>query len=191
MAILQLEDSSVYTHLSDITRKLAALNIQVKRLPLGSNSYIGELLAQDILSLAEKEEILAGFDRYFVQFQRRFGYKWRELTVLHPGSPYLWALITQFDRCHTHADEEALYILSGECVFGFVLPDGRQAELIVEAEEFINVPSGTEHWFRPTGLLHFKAVRYFTSVGGWTPQYTDTKIHFHKPVARRYPGDCP
>lgn len=189
MARLQLEDSTIYTNLGDIAEELAPLNIEIRRLPL-KKPHASELLAQDILTLSQKEQILAAADDYFEEFKHTAGYQWRELTVLHPGSPYLYALITQFDRCHTHADDEALYILAGECIFGFVLPDGSQMELIVQAQEYINIPSGIEHWFRPTGSLHLKAVRYFTTVGGWMPQYTDTEIYFRKPMARKYPGNC-
>jgi 1,2-dihydroxy-3-keto-5-methylthiopentene dioxygenase len=189
MAILQLEDSTTYTNLNDIVSELAPLNIQLKRLPLGENSVLPGLLAQDILSIEKKEQVLAAVDRYFEELNCTTGYQWRDLTVLHPGSPYLYALITHFDRCHIHIDDEALYILAGECIFGFVRPDSTQVELIVQAEEYINVPAGIEHWFCPTASLQLKAVRYFTTVGGWTPQYTDTEIYFRQPVARRYRSD--
>lgn len=186
MAILQLEDSTIYTNLSQIASELAPLNIQLKRLPVGKNLDLPGLEAQDILNFTQKEQVLAAVDSQFEQLKRTSGYKWRDLMVLHPGSPHLYALITHLDRSHIHVDDEALYILTGECIFGFVRPDGSQVELIVQPEEYINVPAGTEHWFCLTGSLQLKAVRYFTTVGGWTPQYTDTEIYFRQPVARRY-----
>lgn len=179
MAALQFEDGTICTNFSEIADKLTPLNVQIERLPEVSKPYIQELLGLDILSLAEKEEILSAYDHYFVQFQSIAGYQWRDLTVMHPGSPYLEKLIALFDRCHTHQDDEALLILTGECIFGFVLPDTSQVELTMQAQEYLNIPSGTEHWFRPTGLLHLKAVRYFTTIGGWTPEYTNTQIQFH------------
>ncbi len=185
MAILQLEDGTTYTNLNEILSELAPLNIQLKPLPLGENSALFGLLAEDILSAQKKEQVLAAVDNYFNELKRTESFQWCDLTVLHPGSPYLYALITHFDRCHTHADDEALYLLAGECILGFVRPDGSQVELIVQAQEYINVPAGTEHWFCPTALLQLKAVRYFTTVGGWTPQYTNTEIYFRQPVARR------
>ena len=191
MAILQLEDSTTYTEFSDITRELAPLNIQLKRCCVRKNLALPGLLGQDILSVAQKEQVLQAVDNHFEELKRTAGFQWRDLIVLHPGSPHLYALITHFDRCHIHPDDEALYIVAGECIFGFVRPDGSQVELIVQAQEYINVPGGTEHWFCPTASLHLKAVRYFTTVGGWTPQYTDTKIYFRQPVARRYRGDSP
>lgn len=191
MAILQLEDGTTYTNLNEILSELASLNIQIKRLPLGDNCAVFELLAQDILSAEQKEQVLAAVDSYFKELKRTENFQWCDLTVLHPGSPYLYALITHFDRCHTHADDEALYLLAGECILGFVRPDGSQVELIVQAQEYINVPAGIEHWFCPTALLQLKAVRYFTTVGGWTPQYTNTDIYFRQPVARRTRRDRP
>lgn len=189
MAILQLEDGTIYTTFAEITRELAPLNIQLKRYPVGKNLDLPGLLEQDILTLVEKEQVLAAVSDRFREVKRSAGYLWRDLLVLHPGSFSLYALITHFDRCHTHADNEALYILAGECIFGFVRPDGSQLELIVQPEEFINVPGGTEHWFSLTASLNIKAVRYFTTAGGWTPHYTNTEICFRQSVAKRSKGD--
>jgi 1,2-dihydroxy-3-keto-5-methylthiopentene dioxygenase len=68
------------------------------------------------------------------------------------------------------------YIVAGEGTFGFVRPDGNQLELTVQAEEYINVPENTEHWFYLTPSKRIKAVRYFTTTEGWVPEYTSTEI---------------
>ncbi|HEY9602948.1 MAG TPA: acireductone dioxygenase [Allocoleopsis sp.] len=190
MAILRLEDGTRYTNFNEIVSELESLQIQLKHLPLGEKlaSY-HRLLEQDILNARQKEQVLAAVDHYFIELKRTAGFQWRDLTVLHPGSPCLHALITHFDRCHTHADDEALYLLSGECIFGFVRPERTQIELIVQEQEYIRVPARTEHWFCPTASLQFKAVRYFITVGGWTPQYTDTQISFHQPATKKYRTD--
>ena len=187
MAILQLENGTTYTNLSDIVSELAPLNIQLKRCPVGQNLDLPGLLAQDILSTVEKQQVLGAVGAQFEELKRTDGYKWHDLMVLHPGSPHLYALIAQCDRCHTHTDSEAFYILAGEGLFGFVRPDGSQVELIVQPEEYIRVPAGIEHWFCPTAKLQLKAVRYFTTVDGWVPQYTNTEICFRQAVLRIYP----
>jgi 1,2-dihydroxy-3-keto-5-methylthiopentene dioxygenase len=97
---------------------------------------------------------------------------------LHPETPNLDTLLSKFERCHTHADDEVRYIIDGEGVFGFVRPDGSQVELTVQAEEYINVPAGTEHWFHLTDYKRIKAIRYFSGTEGWVPEYTDTEINF-------------
>lgn len=191
MAILKLEDGTTYTNFSEIVSELACLNIQLKHYPLKKKLDTDGVLAEDILSLNQKEQVLHALSDRFQELKRTAGYQWCDLLVLHPGSPYLRTLITQGDRCHTHTDDEALYVLAGKCNFGFVRLDGSQVELIVQPQEYINVPAGIEHWFYVTTSLQLKAVRYFTTVAGWLPQYTDTEIYFRQAVARRYPGKHP
>jgi len=176
MAILRLEDGTTYTQLSDITRELAPLNIQLNSWPVGDNPEIRELLALDALSDSEKEQILQALDGYFQQLKESAGYQSRDLIVLHPGIPNLDTLLSKFDKCHIHADDEVRYIVAGEGIFGFVRPDGSQVEVTVQPEEFINVPANTEHWFYLTAARKVKAVRYFTTTTGWTPEYTDTQV---------------
>lgn len=180
MAILRLEDGTTYTELDDIARELAPLNVHLNRWSMGDNPEIHSLLAKDALSEEEKEQVLQALDRYFEQLKASAGYQSRDLIVLHPEVPNLDTLLSKFDRCHYHTDAEVRYIVAGEGIFGFVRPDGTQVELTVQPEEYINVPVNTEHWFRLTPSKRIKAVRYFTTTEGWTPEYTDTEIQFGK-----------
>lgn len=179
MAILRLENSNIYTRLNDIALALSSLKIQIQYRPIAQNPFIQALLARDTFTEKEKNQILSLFNNQFQEFKRTGGYKWQELMVLHPGSPNLYNIISQCDRYHTHKDAEALYIISGEGIFSLVLPDGRQAEIIVQAGEYIKIPAGVKHWFSLTGLLEMKALRYFSSVDGWVPKYAKTKTCFH------------
>ncbi len=176
MAILRLEDGTTYTQLSDITPELAPLNIQLNSWPVGDNPEIRELLAKDALDDNQKEQVLQALDCYFQQLQQSAGYQSRDLIVLHPDIPNLDTLLSKFDKCHTHAEDEVRYIVAGEGIFGFVRPDGSQLEVTVQPEEFINVPANTEHWFYLTAARKVKAVRYFTTMTGWTPEYTGTQV---------------
>ncbi|MBG1260708.1 1,2-dihydroxy-3-keto-5-methylthiopentene dioxygenase [Nostoc commune] len=176
MAILQLEDGTTYTQLSDILRELAPLNVQINCWQMGSDPKLSALLVQDILSDAEKEYVLKSLDIYFQEFATTAGYQKRDLIVLHPSVPNLDTMLSKFDRAHTHADPEVRYIIAGEGIFGFVRPDASQIELTVQPDDYINVPSGIEHWFYLTSLRQIKAVRYFTTTEGWVPEYTDTEI---------------
>ncbi|HEY9653207.1 MAG TPA: acireductone dioxygenase [Coleofasciculaceae cyanobacterium] len=178
MAIIRLEDGTTYAELGDIERELASLNIQLNRWPVGDSAEIRSLLAKDALSDEEKEQVLQSLDNYFEELKTTSGYQDRDLIVLHPDVPNLDALLSKFYRCHYHTDDEVRYIIAGEGVFGFVRPDGTQVELTVQPEEFINVPANTEHWFYLTPSKRVKAVRYFTTTEGWTPEYTDTDINF-------------
>lgn len=176
MAILQLEDGRTYTQLEDISKQLAALNVSLNRWTVGDNPALKALLDKPALDETEKEQVLQGLDHYFEQLKQTAGYQSRDLIALHPDIPNLDSLLAKFQSCHTHADDEVRYIIEGEGVFGFVCPDGSQMELTIQAEEYINVPARTEHWFHLTDTKRIKAVRYFTTTEGWVPEYTETKI---------------
>jgi 1,2-dihydroxy-3-keto-5-methylthiopentene dioxygenase len=180
MAILKLEDGTTYTQLADISRELAALDIQLNYWSVGEDSQLRQLLTRESLDTTEKELVLAALDRYFEQLKRTSGYQSRDLIVLHPGIPNLDEMLAKFDRIHTHADDEVRYIVDGEGIFGFVRPDGSQVELTVQPQEYINVPAGTEHWFYLTFARRVKAVRYFVDTEGWVPQYTEKEIRFRQ-----------
>lgn len=180
MAILKLEDGTTYTQMADIARELSPLNVQLNTWSIGNNPEIKNLLAKDALSEQEKEQVLQALDGYFEQLKASSGYQSRDLIVLHPKVPNLNTLLSKFERCHYHTDAEVRYIVAGEGIFGFVRPDGSQVELTVQPEEFINVPENTEHWFYLTSSQRIKAVRYFTTMEGWVPEYTNQEIRFLK-----------
>lgn len=176
MAILKLENGTIHTNLNVITQELAPLNIQLYHWTLGDNPELQCLLAQDRLNEDETEQVLKTLDGYFDQLQRTAGYQLRDLIVRHPDMPNLDSLMAKFSKIHTHTDDEGRYIIDGEAIFGFVRPDSSQVELKVQAEDYIHIPAGTEHWFYLTQIKRVKAVRYFISTEGWTPQYTGRKI---------------
>ncbi|NJK36933.1 MAG: cupin domain-containing protein [Oscillatoriales cyanobacterium RM2_1_1] len=178
MAILQLEDGTIYTHAEDIMPRLAALNVNLQEWPIENNAQLCALIDQETLTELEKQQVLEGLDFYFQQLQQSAGYEARDLIVLHPELPDLRIILNKFEQCHTHADDEVRYIIDGEGIFGFVCPDGSQIELTVQPEEYINVPAGTEHWFHLTEAKRVKAIRYFTSTAGWTPEYTGSPVRF-------------
>ena len=120
MAILQLENGTTYNQLSDIARELAPLNIQLNRWPAGDNPEILELLAKDTLDDNQKEQILQALDGYFQQLKETAGYQSRDLIVLHPDIPNIDTMLSKFNKCHIHADDEVRYIVAGEGIFGFV-----------------------------------------------------------------------
>jgi 1,2-dihydroxy-3-keto-5-methylthiopentene dioxygenase len=183
MAVLQLENGTVYTEFADISRELAPLGIGLNTWALGDSPELRNLLQKAALTDEEKEQVLETLDHYFEQLQRTAGYQSRDLIVIHPEIPNLDGMLSKFDKIHTHADDEVRYVIDGEGVFGFVRPDGTQVRLTVEAEEYINVPAGTEHWFYLTNTKRIKAVRYFTSTEGWTPEYTGREIRVPASIA--------
>lgn len=184
MGVLRLENASRLEEAASIGRELAPLGVRLERWEPPADSRLRELLGRAQLDDTEKEEVLRAFEDRFEVLKRDLAYQERDLIVLHEGTPGLDGLMSKFDRCHTHDDDEVRYVVDGSGVFGFVRPDGSQVELEVTAGDYINVPAGTEHWFYLTGQKRIKALRYFISTDGWAPRYTDTPIRIPRAAPR-------
>lgn len=178
MAVLRLENDTVITDLPGIAAELGPLGVTLEHRPTGDDPAIRALLEAESLTDPQKAEVLAALDHHFEALKATRGYQTRDLIVLQPLTPGLDGMLSRFDKAHTHSEDEVRYIVAGEGVFGFVRLDGSQVELTVQPDDFIGVPTGTEHWFRLTGVRAIKAVRYFTSTEGWTPDYTGTPVRF-------------
>jgi 1,2-dihydroxy-3-keto-5-methylthiopentene dioxygenase len=176
MATLKVNNGEIIPNESEIFEILAPLQIQLKQYDLKESSLYSGLLAQDVLSYLEKDHISQLNQEEFDLIKQQGDYFCYDLFVLHPGAPTLYTHTKTYSRYHTHVDAEALYVLSGEAIFGFILPDGNQVQLLLKAHDFIHIPSRCEHWFSPTASLNIKAVRYFSSARGWMPEYTDTEV---------------
>ncbi|MCR6631923.1 MAG: cupin domain-containing protein [Magnetospirillum sp.] len=106
------------------------------------------------------------------------GFAGRDVVALFPDTPNLAGILDLFRRPHRHADAGSRLILAGAGVFGFVLPDGGQAEMTVAAGDFVHIPAGTEHWFRLTEHRTLVAVRLFQENPDWRAEYTGTPVQF-------------
>lgn len=176
MAILTRSDGTRFTEHAAIRPLLSTLNVRLERWDIPESPDLQNLLSREHLDAPSQDRLLPFFDDRFERLRTTLGYQARDLIVLYPGLPGLDALLNRFLSCHTHDDDEIRYIIDGEGIFGFVLPDESQIELTVMAGDYINVPKGTEHWFRLTPQKRIKAVRYFTSREGWVPNYTGRPI---------------
>ena len=172
MAVLFRTDKSQMKALPDISRVLAPIGVRLEHWEIPGDQTLERLLSTPRLDPSEQEKVLHFFLPRFDHLKKTLGYQTQDLIVLSPDLPGIEALEEKFRSIHTHDDDEIRYIVEGEGIFGFVLPDGDQVELLVEGGDYINVPRGAEHWFRLTLSRRIKAVRYFTSREGWVPRYT-------------------
>ncbi len=170
MAVLRLEDGNTYTDLGEINRQLSRLNIRIEKLPLQQylvnpqiSRSLQNLLSYEILDLAQKQQILQALSPKFATPKHTNSSTCCELMVVNPSSSHLYHLLAQGSRPQFHTNDEALYMLAGECIFGFSHPDGSVMELLLQAEDYINIPAGIRYWFSLSALLQIKAVRYFTA----------------------------
>ncbi|MCE9501320.1 MAG: cupin domain-containing protein [Leptospira sp.] len=136
--------------------------------PASANS----LLSKDTLNDAEKEELLGKLDNRFEELKSKFGYRTRDLVVLHPGVPGIKDMLAKFDKVHYHTDEEVRYIVDGSGIFGFSIK-GEKFLVHVSRNDYISVPRNTNHWFYLDEKMRIKAVRYFQDMSGWVPNYVE------------------
>ena len=123
---------------------------------------VDEYLGRSLLS--DAEAVIGGL------------YAGADVIALFPDTPDLERLEARFRRPHRHSDAEIRYILAGEGVFGFVLPDGGQVEVTVTAGDLIGVPAQAEHWFRLGTGRTIVAVRLFGENPDWRADFTDTPV---------------
>ncbi len=176
MAFLSFPDGRRISDPSEIRTILDPVGVRLERWPIPADKELIALLALERPVPEESERLLAFLEPRFEQLRTTLGYQSRDLVSLSPSLPGLEALLERFLSCHTHDDDEIRYVIEGEGIFGFVLPDDSQVELTVLAGDYINVPRGAEHWFRLTHSRRIKAVRYFTSREGWVPLYTGRPV---------------
>lgn len=174
MAEIQFENAKSFRDLDQIASALRGCGVTLAAWSIPEDQSLRSLLQKTVLTELEKEQVLAVFEPRFNQLKGDFGIQSRDLVVLSEETENLENLLQMFSDCHTHDDDEIRYIIDGEGVFGFVLPDRSQVKLLLEPGEFISVPKNTEHWFELTPNKRVKAVRYFSNKEAWTPHYTKT-----------------
>lgn len=178
MARIIFQDGSDSRDFAAIQSRLAQLNIALRHWPAPTVPRARALMTQAALADAEKEELLLAVDNRFAELQREAGYAARDLVVIHDAVPGLAEMLAKFAKIHYHADDEVRYILAGKGYFGFVDGDEGQFMLEVNADDYINVPANTEHWFTLGDSTGIKAVRYFIDNSGWSPNYTGRALLF-------------
>jgi 1,2-dihydroxy-3-keto-5-methylthiopentene dioxygenase len=172
MAQVRLADGTVYSAWEEVVQCLAALDVALVALPLHEDHHLAELLARDVLDSGAKQAVVAALSSHCHTLKQSTGYQWHDLLVLHPGTPLLHGLLKEYGQLHTHRDDEALYVLSGECLFGILTPEGDQIEVNVQVGEYLRIPAGSEHWFSVTASLALKAMRYFKTADGWVAEHS-------------------
>jgi 1,2-dihydroxy-3-keto-5-methylthiopentene dioxygenase len=185
MAILQIENGATYTQRSQIEHQLSALQMEIGQLPL--EQYLSQpqqsqslqaLFQLDVLDLAQKQKILQLLRPQATKIKYFGNCTHCDLLVVNVASPSLYQLLAQGSRPHVHAEDQVLYLLSGECILGFLHPDGYRIELILQAQEYIKIPAGIRHWFSLSASLDLKALRYFTQVSNESPKKLHDEFHF-------------
>jgi 1,2-dihydroxy-3-keto-5-methylthiopentene dioxygenase len=174
MALLKLSDGTILRDPQAIASTLESLHIDFKHYDPGTSLLFPDLDQQDVVDDLAKCDILELHDSQFEYLRRDQGYLFYDMLNVHPGSPQLATLIETYSHCHTHTEPEAIYVLAGEAIYGFKDLAQAEIQLLIQAQDYLHIPAAVEHWFSFSASLSLKAVRYFSGVSGWTPQYSQT-----------------
>ena len=134
----------------------------------------GRIAAKERLTDDEKGRMLELFKDELEKAAADQGYVEADVIAIRPDLPGLDEALAKFDKVHYHDDDEVRAIVGGGGVFGFILDDGRQLLLAIEAGEYISVPAGMWHWFYCFENRNITCLRLFKDTSGWIPHYRST-----------------
>ncbi len=123
-----------------------------------------------------QEEILAAYEHELKPFMEKNGYVTADVINVHPGTPNLSAIREKFMKEHTHSEDEIRFFVDGEGIFWFHFNDGEVYSVTCSAGDFMSVPKNYKHWFDLHPQYFVKAIRIFSNMEGWTPNYTNSNI---------------
>lgn len=171
MPTILREDRSVVTDAAEQQAIIAALGLGVAHHPFTASFPLDRVLTDHRISPDQADRLL---DLALPAIGTvPLG---ADVIGLFPDTPDLDRLDALFRRPHRHRDNERRYILAGRGVFGFVLPDGAQVEIVVGPGDLIDVPAGAEHWFHLDGDKTVVAVRLFGENPDWQADFTGTVV---------------
>lgn len=154
-------------HLDDIRHFLNERGIRVEQWQ--ANKKLSDQSTQD--------EILKAYEHEVRPFMQANGFKTADVISVNPQTPNIKAIRQKFLSEHTHSEDEVRFFVDGEGLFWFHLED-RQEVFSVHClkGDFLSVPAGFKHWFDLAPKYTVKAIRIFTNIEGWVPNYTQSGI---------------
>ncbi|WP_263360013.1 1,2-dihydroxy-3-keto-5-methylthiopentene dioxygenase [Acidicapsa ligni] len=164
IVFIPAEDKSIHDE-RGIRAELATVGVDYERWDLSRVS-----------ADASAEEVLAAYAVEIDDMKRSGGYRTADVIDVNPETPGLDAMLSKFDREHTHSEDEVRFILAGSGVFFLNAKDGRVLSVEVRPGDMIRVPSGTAHWFTLCNDRRIRAIRWFQDTKGWTPEYTESGV---------------
>ncbi|SHF14415.1 acireductone dioxygenase apoprotein [Seinonella peptonophila] len=123
------------------------------------------------LNEQEQAEVIQTFRSEIDDLSARRGYVTEDVISLSPQTPNLDQLLTNFLAEHHHSDDEVRFIVSGHGIFAIQGPNGRFADVELEAGDLISVPEGYRHYFTLMDDRQVVAIRIFKGKEGWVPIY--------------------
>ena len=160
----------------EIARELQRLGIRYEH--HGVVSLIGRK-ARGVLNDGG-EAVLTAYAELIERQKLEHGYSVVDAVTVTSHTPDIRAVRGKFLSEHTHAEDEARFMVDGAGTF-YLRQGGQVLILELTAGDLISVPAGMRHWFDMGERPHFTAIRFFTRPDGWVGSFTGD------PIAERFP----
>lgn len=143
-----------------------------------------------VAKTSSQEEILDAYQNEVKEVMLK--YKFKSVDVINMNSEVcksmdqakLEGLREKFLSEHIHTDDEVRFFIEGSGLFT-IHQDSKVYSLLCEANDFINVPANTKHWFDMGAEPDFKCIRFFSDEEGWVAQYTGDQIANQFPLMEK------
>ena len=154
--------------------------LEIKNLLFRYGVMIARWDASTLLSDdATQETILAAYSHELGPFMEQNGYATADVVNIHPKTENLMAIREKFMKEHTHSEDEIRFFVDGCGKFWFHLDNEEILCVICERGDFMSVPKNTRHWFDIAPGYYVKAIRIFSNMEGWVPNYTGSGLDQH------------
>jgi len=120
-------------------------------------------------------EILEAYSGAVERLMKERGFQSNDVINVTSKLPNVGELRTKFLTEHTHAEDEARFVVDGSGLFCIHHTSGIYAVLCTRGD-LINVPAGIPHWFDFGDEPNFKCIRFFGNPDGWIAQFTGSDI---------------
>lgn len=135
--------------------------------------------SEELSTEASQEEILAAYEHELKPFMEKNGYATADVINIHPKMDNLMTIREKFLKEHTHSENEIRFFVDGEGKFWFHLDNEEIICVTCERGDFLSVPKNIRHWFDMAPGYFVKAIRIFSNMEGWVPNYTNSGIDHH------------
>jgi 1,2-dihydroxy-3-keto-5-methylthiopentene dioxygenase len=123
-----------------------------------------------------QEEILAAYEHELTPYMKTNGYTVADVINVHPKTENVLAIREKFIKEHTHSEDEIRFFIDGTGKFWFHLDNEEILCVTCERGDFMSVPKNFRHWFDLAPEYSVKAIRIFSNMEGWVPNYTNSGI---------------
>lgn len=132
--------------------------------------------SKELADNATQDEILEAYAHELKPYMLKHGYHTADVINVTPATTNLSAIREKFMKEHTHNEDEIRFFVDGQGKFWFHLDNEEILCVTCERGDFMSVPKNFRHWFDLAPQYFVKAIRIFSNMEGWVPNYTNSGI---------------